>query len=65
MTNESTQAKQDDQELTRDQMDQVAAGDGTTQHFFTTEIFEGRVASIKRPSPDVVKRAPQFRSSDS
>ena len=26
--------------------------DGTSQHFFTTEIFEGRIAYIKRISPD-------------
>lgn len=29
------------------------AGDGTTQHFFTVEIAEGRIASIRRISPDV------------
>ena len=31
-------------ELSRDELDAVAGGDGTTEHFFTTEIFEGRVA---------------------
>lgn len=29
------------------------AGDGTTEQFFTVEIKEGRVSSIKRVSPDV------------
>jgi type VI secretion system secreted protein Hcp len=29
------------------------AGDGTTQHFFTVEIKEGRVAAVDRFSPDV------------
>lgn len=33
------------------------AGDGTTQHFFTVEIREGRVASIRRISPDVLDPA--------
>ncbi|MCC6873753.1 MAG: type VI secretion system tube protein Hcp, partial [Sandaracinaceae bacterium] len=33
------------------------AGDGTTEHFFTVEIKEGRIASIKRVSPDVIDPA--------
>lgn len=33
------------------------AGDGTTQQFFTVEIAEGRVASIKRVSPDTIDPA--------
>ena len=33
------------------------AGDGTTEHFFTVEIKEGRVASITRVSPDVIDPA--------
>ncbi len=32
-------------------------GDGTTQHFFTVEFLEGRVAAISRVSPDVVDPA--------
>lgn len=32
-------------------------GDGTTQHFFTVEFDEGRVASIKRVSPDTIDPA--------
>ena len=32
-------------------------GDGTTEHFFTVEIQEGRVASITRVSPDVIDPA--------
>lgn len=32
-------------------------GDGTTQHFFTVEIGEGRVAGIVRTSPDVIDPA--------
>ncbi len=32
-------------------------GDGTTQQFFTIEIAEGRVASIRRISPDVIDPA--------
>jgi len=32
-------------------------GDGTTQHFFTVEFGEGRVASIVRTSPDVIDPA--------
>lgn len=32
-------------------------GDGTTQQFFTVEIAEGRVASIKRTSPDTIDPA--------
>ena len=54
------------QELDDDQMEKVAAGkfyrpnpagDGTTEHFFTVEIGEGRLASIKRVSPDVIDPA--------
>lgn len=33
------------------------AGDGTTQQFFTVEIAEGRIASIKRISPDTIDPA--------
>jgi len=33
------------------------AGDGTTQQFFSVEIAEGRVASIKRVSPDTIDPA--------
>lgn len=33
------------------------AGDGTTEHFFTVEIAEGRVSSIKRTSPDTIDPA--------
>jgi type VI secretion system secreted protein Hcp len=33
------------------------AGDGTTQHFFTVEFGEGRIASITRTSPDVIDPA--------
>lgn len=33
------------------------AGDGTTEHFFTVEFGEGRVASIRRVSPDVIDPA--------
>lgn len=33
------------------------SGDGTTEHFFTVEIAEGRVASIKRTSPDTIDPA--------
>ena len=33
------------------------AGDGTTEHFFTVEFAEGRVASITRVSPDVIDPA--------
>ncbi len=33
------------------------AGDGTTQQFFTVEIAEGRVNSIKRVSPDTIDPA--------
>ena len=33
------------------------AGDGTTEHFFTVAIQEGRVASITRVSPDVIDPA--------
>ncbi len=32
-------------------------GDGTTEHFFTVEFRAGRVASIKRISPDVIDPA--------
>lgn len=32
-------------------------GDGTTQHFFTIEIAEGRIASIERESPDTLDPA--------
>ena len=33
------------------------AGDGTTEWFFTIEFGEGRIASIKRVSPDVIDPA--------
>ncbi len=33
------------------------AGDGTTQHYFTIEFKEGRIASIRRQSPDVIDPA--------
>jgi type VI secretion system secreted protein Hcp len=33
------------------------AGDGTTQQFFTVEIAEGRINSIKRVSPDTIDPA--------
>ena len=33
------------------------SGDGTTEHFFTVEFGEGRVASIKRVSPDTIDPA--------
>ncbi|WP_028321021.1 type VI secretion system tube protein TssD [Desulfatiglans anilini] len=33
------------------------AGDGTTQHFFTIEIQEGRISTITRFSPDVIDPA--------
>ncbi len=33
------------------------AGDGTTEHFFTVEIAEGRIAYIKRVSPDTIDPA--------
>ncbi len=33
------------------------AGDGTTEHFFTVEFAEGRLASIRRVSPDVIDPA--------
>ena len=33
------------------------AGDGTTEQFFTVEIAEGRVGSIKRVSPDTIDPA--------
>lgn len=33
------------------------AGDGTTEHFFTVEYAEGRVASIRRVSPDTIDPA--------
>ncbi|MCC7540817.1 MAG: type VI secretion system tube protein Hcp [Deltaproteobacteria bacterium] len=32
-------------------------GDGTTQHFFTIEIAEGRIAGIKRVSPNTIDPA--------
>ena len=32
-------------------------GDGTTQHFYTIEIWEGRVARIKRVSPNTIDPA--------
>ena len=32
-------------------------GDGTTQHFYTVEIKEGRIASYQRISPDVIDPA--------
>ncbi|MCH9683670.1 MAG: type VI secretion system tube protein Hcp [Deltaproteobacteria bacterium] len=33
------------------------AGDGTTEHFFSVEIGEGRIASIRRTSPDTIDPA--------
>lgn len=33
------------------------AGDGTTEQFFTVEIDRGRIASIRRVSPDVIDPA--------
>jgi len=33
------------------------AGDGTTEHFFTIEIKEGRISGITRVSPDVIDPA--------
>jgi type VI secretion system secreted protein Hcp len=33
------------------------AGDGTTQHFYTVHIEEGRITSINRVSPDVTNPA--------
>ncbi len=33
------------------------AGDGTTEHYFTVEFAEGRVASIKGTSPDCIDPA--------
>lgn len=33
------------------------AGDGTTEQFFTVEIFDGRIASIKRIVPDTIDPA--------
>ena len=33
------------------------SGDGTTEHFFTIEIGEGRLSSIRRISPDVIDPA--------
>ena len=33
------------------------AGDGTTEHFFTVEFSKGRLASIKRVSPDTIDPA--------
>ncbi len=33
------------------------SGDGTTEHFFTVEFGEGRVASIRRVSPDTIDPA--------
>jgi len=33
------------------------AGDGTTEHYFTVEIGEGRIGSIRRISPDVIDPA--------
>ncbi|MBW2093717.1 MAG: type VI secretion system tube protein Hcp [Deltaproteobacteria bacterium] len=33
------------------------AGDGTTQHFYTIEITEARIASYNRISPDVIDPA--------
>ena len=33
------------------------SGDGTTEHFFTVEIGEGRIAHIKRVSPDTIDPA--------
>lgn len=32
-------------------------GDGTTQHFFTVEIAEGRISAIRRVSPDTIDPA--------
>lgn len=50
MADESKNTKQHAQELDDNQMDKVAGGDGTTEHFFTVEIGEGRVASQSDPS---------------
>lgn len=33
------------------------AGDGTTEHFYTIELAEGRVSSIERHSPSVIDPA--------
>ncbi len=33
------------------------SGDGTTQQFFTVEIAQGRIAAIKRVSPDTIDPA--------
>ena len=33
------------------------AGDGTTEHFFTVEFAEGRIAGVRRVSPDVIDPA--------
>ncbi len=33
------------------------AGDGTTEHFFTVEFTEGRIASLRRTSPDTMDPA--------
>jgi type VI secretion system secreted protein Hcp len=33
------------------------AGDGTTEHFFTVEIKEGRISQINRVSPDTIDPA--------
>ncbi len=33
------------------------SGDGTTEHFFTVEFAEGRLASVRRVSPDTIDPA--------
>ncbi|MEM9461774.1 MAG: type VI secretion system tube protein TssD [Myxococcota bacterium] len=33
------------------------SGDGTTEHFFTVEFGEGRLASVRRVSPDTIDPA--------
>ena len=33
------------------------SGDGTTEHFFTVEFAEGRIASLRRVSPDTMDPA--------
>lgn len=33
------------------------SGDGTTEHFFTVEFAEGRLASLRRVSPDTIDPA--------
>jgi hypothetical protein len=42
-----------EQELDNDQLENAAGGgDGTTEHFFTVEIAEGRIAYSK-PGPSI------------